>query len=201
MSQPRKKPRQQRAAATWDAILEAAAQLFQRSGYAATTTNKVAERAGVSIGSLYQYFPNKDALLVALAERHLAEASQQLAAVFDRLERERPGLPTTLALLIDAAVALHRHNPAMHRLLFDLAPRTEETAARLRALEKGLALAVALQLRRLGVGGEQPQARALLLVQGLEAQVHGAVLEATDEAARERLIGEMHGLWLAALEG
>ncbi len=201
MSQPRKKPRQQRSAATWDAILEAAAQLFQRSGYAATTTNKVAERAGVSIGSLYQYFPNKDALLVALAERHLGEASHQLAAVFERLERERPGLQASLALLIDAAVTLHRHNPAMHRLLFDLAPRTEEAAARLRALEKGLALAVAGHLQRLEVGGEQPEVRALLLVQGLEAQVHGAVLEAMDDAARERVIGEIHRLWLAALGG
>lgn len=201
MSQPRKKPRQQRAAATWDAILEAAAQLFQRSGYAGTTTNKVAERAGVSIGSLYQYFPNKDALLVALAERHLGEASQQLAAVFTRLEQEHPDLRTTLALLIEAAVALHRHNPAMHRLLFDLAPRTEATVARLRALEKGLALAVAGQLRRLGVGGDQPEVRALLVVQGLEAQVHGVVLEATDEAAREQAIGDIQRLWLGALGG
>ena len=71
MSTPRKRPRQQRSQATWAAILDAATQLFQRLGYAGTTTNRVAELAGVSIGSLYQYFPDKDALLLALAERHI----------------------------------------------------------------------------------------------------------------------------------
>lgn len=58
MSQPRKQPRQQRSRATWEAILDGAAQVFGQLGYAGTTTNKVAERAGVSIGSLYQYFPS-----------------------------------------------------------------------------------------------------------------------------------------------
>ena len=86
MTRLRKRPRQQRACATWHAILDAAAQLFSEHGYAATSTNKVAERAGVSIGSLYQYFPNKDALLLALAERHIGEAGEELAATFTALE-------------------------------------------------------------------------------------------------------------------
>lgn len=68
---PRKRPQQLRSQATVDAILDAAAHLFCESGFAATTTNTVAERAGVSIGSLYQYFPNKIALLEALRERHI----------------------------------------------------------------------------------------------------------------------------------
>lgn len=69
--QQRRVPRQARARATASFVLDAAAQVFAERGYAATT-NEIAARAGVSIGSLYQYFADKDALLVALAERHLA---------------------------------------------------------------------------------------------------------------------------------
>jgi AcrR family transcriptional regulator len=67
----RRIPRQARAAETVTAILEAAAQILEAAGLSAFTTNAVAERAGVSIGTLYQYFPDKAALLRLLAEREL----------------------------------------------------------------------------------------------------------------------------------
>ena len=63
--QARKFPQQSRSQETVEAIVGAATQVFERHGYAAGTTNRIAERAGVSIGPLYQYFPNKDAILVA----------------------------------------------------------------------------------------------------------------------------------------
>jgi AcrR family transcriptional regulator len=69
--QPRRKPRQVRAELTRDRILTAAAHVFAEHGYAAGTTNRIAERARVSIGSLYQYFPNKDAILAELLVRHI----------------------------------------------------------------------------------------------------------------------------------
>jgi AcrR family transcriptional regulator len=68
---PRKRPQQRRSQATVDAILDAAAHLFCANGFECTTTNAIAARAGVSIGSFYQYFPNKHALLEALRERHV----------------------------------------------------------------------------------------------------------------------------------
>jgi len=68
---PRKRPQQRRSQATVDVILDAAVRLFCESGFASTSTNAIAELAGVSIGSLYQYFPNKLALLEALRERHI----------------------------------------------------------------------------------------------------------------------------------
>lgn len=74
----RRKPRQARAAETVAAILEGAAQVLEAGGLAAFTTNAVAERAGVSIGTLYQYFADKQALLRTLAER---EMTRTLAAV------------------------------------------------------------------------------------------------------------------------
>lgn len=76
----RRIPRQARAAGTVDAILEAAAQVLEAGGLAAFTTNSVAERAGVSIGTLYQYFADKNALLRALAEREMHAALSRVAA-------------------------------------------------------------------------------------------------------------------------
>jgi AcrR family transcriptional regulator len=66
---PRKKPRQPRSAETVASILEAAAQVLEAAGFEGFNTNAVARRAGVSIGSLYQYFPNKKALTIALIRR------------------------------------------------------------------------------------------------------------------------------------
>ncbi len=71
---PRKPPIQKRSRETVEVILEAATQVFIQMRYSAGTTNRIAERAGVSIGSLYQYFPNKDAIPASLAERHLTES-------------------------------------------------------------------------------------------------------------------------------
>ncbi len=71
----RRSPRQARSRATWEAIVEAASQVLERDGAAAFTTGAVAERAGVSIGTLYQYFPDKQAILAAAAKRELGEGS------------------------------------------------------------------------------------------------------------------------------
>ncbi len=67
----RRRPKQSRSRATWDAILEAASQILERDGAAGFNTASVAERAGVSIGTLYQYFPDKQAILLAAAEREM----------------------------------------------------------------------------------------------------------------------------------
>ena len=82
---PRKRPRQRRARETERAILIAAERVLVEEGPAAFNTNRVAERAGVSIGSLYQYFPNKAAILFRL---HVVENATTFAAVSAALDRE-----------------------------------------------------------------------------------------------------------------
>jgi AcrR family transcriptional regulator len=84
----RRSPTQQRAESTVDALLTAASQILARDGVERLSTTAVAERAGVSIGSLYQYFGNKEDLLVALARR---EVSQILAAVAAEFAVSPPG--------------------------------------------------------------------------------------------------------------
>jgi AcrR family transcriptional regulator len=92
----RKTPRQRRSQATVEVILEAAAQLLERDGERGFNTNAVAERAGVSIGSLYRYFPNKQAILVALALRE-KQAFGVLAA--RRLAGDTEGLAPDRAVI------------------------------------------------------------------------------------------------------
>lgn len=110
-TEPRKRPRQARAQATWEALVEAAAQLLAQDGLARLTTNAVAARAGVSIGSLYQYFPNRDALMLALIERQQAQQAAALASAFARLPAA--DLRASVALLIRAAMEQQRANPLL----------------------------------------------------------------------------------------
>lgn len=84
----RRSPTQSRAAATVDAILEASLQLLDADGAAALTTNRIAQRAGVSVGTLYQYFDSKADILAALAERRAQRVRDEIA----RTVIERPGL-------------------------------------------------------------------------------------------------------------
>src|SRR5271167_2767949 len=79
--EPRKSPVQARSAATVDAVLEATLQVLLQVGKERLTTTRVARRAGVSVGTLYQYFPNKSALLKAALKRHLDEVSEAVERV------------------------------------------------------------------------------------------------------------------------
>lgn len=135
-TKPRKKPQQERSRETLDCILEGAAQVFESHGYAAGTTNRIAERAGVSVGSVYQYFPNKDAILVGLIERHIEESRAILApVVLDAISRNAP-LKEGLGAVLDAMAAIHRERPNLHRVLFEESPRPPELRAQLDELEE-----------------------------------------------------------------
>jgi len=134
---PRRRPVQERSLATVEAILQAAAQVFERHGYAAGTTNRIAERAGVSIGTLYQYFPNKDAILVALVHQHLAESTGALQPHLDRLNRGA-GFDDVLPDMVHAMVAMHALAPGLHRVLFEETQLPPTLRAELDGLEDRL---------------------------------------------------------------
>ncbi|MET0385937.1 MAG: helix-turn-helix domain-containing protein [Polyangiales bacterium] len=101
---PRKRPVQARSKRTVAWIVEGAARVFRAEGFAATT-NRIAEQAGVGIGTLYEYFPNKEALLYALAERHVEEAEH---GVESALAGDHAA-PVLLALLQAAIIGSHRY--------------------------------------------------------------------------------------------
>ncbi|WP_411157407.1 TetR/AcrR family transcriptional regulator [Nocardia farcinica] len=154
-----------------DTLLEAAAQMFTRRGLAATT-NHIAERAGLSIGTLYQYFPNKEALLHALAARHLAEAQARLMPLLAELRRSAPEFEETVRQVLEVVVDLHRDRPALHALLHRVAPRSPREVAALRAFEDRLVEEFAFHLRRCGRGGEDPVYTARTVVHLVDAHLH-----------------------------
>jgi AcrR family transcriptional regulator len=119
---PRKTPRQARSREMVEVILQAAARVLVKVGFERTTTNRVAEAAGVSVGSLYQYFPSKEALVAALIGRHV-DAMRGL--VLDGLDRVR-ALPLRPAarVMIELVAQAHAVDPALHRVLMEQVPRT-----------------------------------------------------------------------------
>ena len=182
---PRKKPVQRRAQDTVDAILEAAARVLAERGYAAATTNRIAERAGVSIGSLYEYFPGKDAILAQLLERHVEEGARDVLAWLAEAARA----PLPVRALIDGLLArmleLHERRPTLHRVLFEEAPHPHQTSACVLRVEDALAHGFEAALRaapgrRSGAGDVE----AHLAVQTAEALCHRFVLHGIHELGR-----------------
>lgn len=88
VSSPRRTPRQERSQFTVDAIFEAVARIVATQGEGALTTNRIAELAGVSVGSLYQYFPSKEAILVAMLDQHCDRVMLELDALLAQARTE-----------------------------------------------------------------------------------------------------------------
>ncbi len=180
-AEPRKRPMQQRSREMVDRILEAAARIFESQGYHATTTNHVAEAAGVSVGSLYQYFPNKDALLVALGEQHVADATAQLAVLAEQLRDAAPDIEGTCRAFVTAAVAVNQPDE-LHRILW-AAPRTAALEATLHELDHLLMAEVSWHLVRFGHPAGAAAQRAAILMTAVSAAIHQ--LEHSEERNEE----------------
>ncbi|GAB2861043.1 TetR/AcrR family transcriptional regulator [Pseudoduganella ginsengisoli] len=112
---PRKAPQQARSRNTVDVILEATARVFAQHGYAGTNTNLIAEKAGISVGSLYQYFPHKDALIAALHQRHAEQVQQAIETVL--AQPVEPTLAGHIGAMVRALLAAHLLEPALHKML------------------------------------------------------------------------------------
>lgn len=124
-SPARRAPVQRRSLATVEAILEATIQILDRSGLAALTTNAIAARAGISVGSLYQYFPDKQAVLEALLTRHAGRVQGMMAAAL----QEVAGLPVLdrVDALARALIAAEVSDLRLSRIFHGLLPATTDS--------------------------------------------------------------------------
>ena len=109
-------PRQARSLATVTAILEATVQILDREGLDAATTTRIAEVAGVSVGSLYQYYSHRDAILMALQDREFDRAVVLLETVLAESNlRKKPR--DTISAVVKGLMALYSKSPGLHRVL------------------------------------------------------------------------------------
>jgi AcrR family transcriptional regulator len=173
---PRKQASQARSTATVTAIMRATARILVKRGYQATTTNHIAETAGVSVGSLYQYFPNKEAIVAALLDEHLEESQAFLrAGTANALEQS---LEDASRALIQGLLDAHRVDPKLHRVFVEELPRIS-TFERIHQLEQET-----LSLVRAYIEVRLPEVArkrkidivAFVIVHAVEAVTHAAVL-------------------------
>jgi len=198
---PRKFPRQERARATVEAIIVATAQLLRRQGYEALTTARVAERAGVSIGSLYQYFPNKQALAAAVVDHH---GDEVLASFVQAVEaRRHETLAESVEAMIGFALVSHPHEPGLHRVLNELAPRLGR-AEKTRRISGGIADAIARTLRRhdAEIAPDLDVGEAAALIETvLETVAHRAIQHHPVSMGADRMAAQCRRLIMAYLKG
>jgi AcrR family transcriptional regulator len=171
---PRKRPQQDRSKVTVEAILQATAHILTEEGYDQASTNRVAEVAGVSIGSLYQYFPNKESLIAALAQQHTEDMVALVESNLQNIDDEP--IPQVLGRIIAAAIAAHAVNPDLHRVLNEQVPRSD----RLRNLaDQKIAgmLRTYLERHASQLHPQNLDLTVFILARTVEALTHTAVLE------------------------
>jgi AcrR family transcriptional regulator len=169
----RRKPTQRRARQTVDAILDAVVRVLKREGFGAVTTNRVAEVAGVSIGSVYQYFPDKGAIFVALHQRHIEEIDRVVQVTL--VEHAASSLDVLMTAMIEAMIEAHRSDPELYELLFTEVPHradgTRDFAMRLHGAFRLAISARAHELKR----GVDVDRLVFVVTHMVESLTHGAL--------------------------
>jgi AcrR family transcriptional regulator len=194
---PRKKPTQVRSRATVDAIVDATARVLVRDGYDALSTNRVAREAGVSVGSLYQYFPGKEALVAAVMEQHASRMQENIAA---RMQSAPPAASAeeVATELIRAMLAAQQAEPRLHRVLVEQVPRIG-ALRRLHELFSNYERLVEawLEEHRELIEVKDAKMASFVLVAAVEGLVNRATLDRPDLVASGRLEEQILRLVLA----
>ncbi len=120
----RRAPRQQRSRQTVEVILEAVERVLKREGVDAITTNRIAEAAGVSIGSVYQYFPDKKSIFTALHQRHVEQVSQVIEKTV--VEHASSSLESFTCALVERLMDLHDLEPGLHEIISEVVPESAQ---------------------------------------------------------------------------
>jgi AcrR family transcriptional regulator len=184
LTKPRKRASQERSRATVDALIEATARILVKEGFDKASTNRIAQVAGVSVGSLYQYYPGKEALVVAVIERHNRELMQVVRGALAEVAAQP--IEQAVRRLVAAAIDAHRVDPRLHRVLAEQLPRTgrlenvETFNREAHALFKAY-----LESRRDELRIVDVELAAFVCVTSIEALTHTAVLHRSEMLSDE----------------
>lgn len=170
----RRRPKQRRARQTVEAVLDAVIRLLKRGGAKAITTNRIAEVAGVSIGSVYQYFPDKGAIFTALHQRHVDQIDRMVQTKL--VEHAASSIEELVRAMVEAMVEAHATDPELYELLMTEVPHradgTREFAVRLHG-----AFLLAISSRAHELKKHRDLDKVVFVVTHMvEALSHGAVL-------------------------
>jgi AcrR family transcriptional regulator len=182
---PRKAASQERSRSTVDALLEATARVLLNEGYDRASTNRIAEVAGVSIGSLYQYFPSKEALVAGVIDRH----TQQVSQVTRNAVVKMAASPIEVAAreFVSLGIEGHRVNPKLHAVLSEQIPRVGRLENIEASLREGYTLVRGyLEAHRDEIDVADLDLAAFVLVTVVEALTHAAVLRRPDILTGDR---------------
>jgi AcrR family transcriptional regulator len=194
----RKGPKQQRSKVTVSAILDATVRVLEQEGSDAATTSRIAEVAGVSVGTLYQYFANRDAILDALQDREFDRASEMMGRVLARgayaTDRE------VARAVIEGLLELHGAAPTLHRLLVVEGLRVTPTE-RVQAFDMRIIALVRsfLNLASLRIRRKNLDAAAFVVYQAVRASMLACLLERPPGLDSATLVDEITDLVLRYL--
>lgn len=191
---PRKLPQQDRSKFTVDAILTATAHILTEVGYDKASTNRIAERAGISIGSLYQYFPNKASLITALRDRHVSSMMEVIESKLSNLF-DAP-IAVVLPETVKASIAAHAIDPTLHKVLHEQVPRLSETEMENR-MTNLLRSYLAKQCDR--IDQQKLDYIAFVIERTIEALTHAAVIECSYLLQSGQLEQEINEMLLSYL--
>jgi AcrR family transcriptional regulator len=157
-------------------LLTATARVLIKWGYDGASTNRIAQAAGVSVGSVYQYFPSKDALVAALIDGHVEQRMNlfrhSLAALND------PDLRSGVRAIIEAMLAAHSHDPQLHAVLSEQVPKVGRMK-RMYEIDREAAQLIVEKLtgRRPRLHPKNLELAAFMIVHGVEGIIHAFLVD------------------------
>lgn len=195
---PRRAPKQERSRETVEAILEATARVLVRDGYEGATTNRIAETSGYGVGSLYDYFPNKESLVAALMSRHAENMVEMVGSRFEA-HAESPPVAAVRAW-VEGCVEAHLSNPELHKVLIERAQELGDPG-RVGEAEEHVARLVGSYLKKHAaeIRPDDTSLAAFVISQTVISLAHKAVADRPESLEDGRLAEEVTGLVLGYL--
>ena len=192
---PRKIPVQERSRITVEAIYQAATQVFSKEGYEGTTTDLIAERAGISVGTLYQYFPGKDAILSGLFEQHIHGIRIAAENILDEVRQRGCIAPEMTQGIIRMLLEYNLHDHAQHMHFIGNVGWPEDLVRQQMELSRFLKKTIGEALEAsIDVRVKDPKTAAHIVWSSALLIIHDYILNWTDDISSEALITELSNM-------
>lgn len=195
LTKPRKKASQERSRATVEALVEATARILVRDGYDQTNTNKIADEAGISVGSLYQYFPNKEAIVATLLENHIDAMRMVVRTSLLRVADQ--SIADATRELVRVMLDAHQIEPKLHRVFAEQLSRVGSLDRLASVQNETIALVRSIfEARKAEIRVKNLDIAAWIVVTTVEALTHVAISGThsgtyTEVAKRQELVEEI----------